>query len=133
VEALLPLPAGALTKTQMEDAVEVWLNGQLIDSDPAPLYVKLKQLEFAVKGALEKLNEQAFNDAGQKFGGLNAGTIYGQRVELSYPKRWQYSPAITELVEEQKTALEVAQKLEQQAHTAEQVTGKGVIRVTIRP
>jgi len=128
----MPLPGGALSKLEIVGRVGEWLEGVMLDEDPSPVYVHLKQLELAVKTAIEKLNEAAFNDAGMKLGGSPSGTIAGQKVELSYPKRWEYSPAILALVEEQKTALDVAKQREQLDGLAKHVTGSGVIRVTIK-
>ena len=131
-EVLMAFPAGTLSKLTIEGQVERWLNDRLLIDEAAPIYVQLKQMEYAVKTAIEKLQSQAFDDAGMKLGGTSSGTILGQKVEISYPKRWEYSPAILELQQEQKTALEIAQKREQLDGLAHQFPGKGVIRITIK-
>jgi hypothetical protein len=129
---LIAFPDQTLSKTQIEAFIEGWLNDRLIEEDPAPLYVKIKQIEAAVKAALDRLNAQAFEDAGMKFGGLSAGTIAGQKVELTYPKKWIYSEKIFALEEEQKTALDIAKKREQIDGIAHQEPQKGIMRVSIK-
>lgn len=129
--AILAVPATHLTRTIIEVGVEEWLNNELLVSDAATAFLKLKQLEYALEVAMKKLKPLAFNSIGEKLGGAMSGVLFGHSIQMYYPSSWVYSPAIKELVEHQKTALEIAQLNEQQEGKAHKIDGNGVLKITL--
>ncbi len=129
---VLPLPPKGLDRAQIESRVAEWLAGALEAASSAELYVFVKQMEFAVKLALERLKEPAFDAIGRQLGGLSEGDLLGHRVRLSYPREWVYSENIAALKERQKLELKSAELAEQASGTAQRIDRLGVITVTLK-
>ena len=102
-----------------------------IHGDP-DTYVFLKQLEYAVKTGLETLNGPAFEKVCSDFRGEMKGTVLGHDVKLTWPEKWEYSPAVKALKDQQKLDLEALQAQEKAQGLAHKESGKGIITVTIR-
>jgi hypothetical protein len=129
----IALPMVSLTKMQIGEKVETWLNDVLEEYDPKEVYVLLKQMEEAVSVAVEKTKTVAFESMAKQFGGQVSGQVLGHGIKLSYPKKWTYSDMVTALSIRQKAELEIAQKIEQANGTAKQETQLGRITVTLQP
>ena len=129
---VLPLPPKGLDRAQIESRVAEWLACALEAASSAELYVFLKQMEFAVKLALERLKEPAFDAIGRQLGGLMEGDLLGHRVRLSYPREWMYSEKIAALKERQKLELKSAELAEQASGTAKRIDRLGVTTVTLK-
>jgi hypothetical protein len=132
-KSALPLPMVSLSKVEIVEKVDNWLNDSLEDYNASEVYVLLKQMEEAVTVAIDKTKKVAFESIGKQFGGQLSGQVLGHGVKLSYPKKWTYSDALTALAIRQKAELEIAQKIEQANGTAKQETQLGRITVTLRP
>lgn len=113
------LPIRMLTKTEIDETVEGFLNHALTFYPAEEIYVAIKQLEEANKVAIRKLKEVAVESAGERFKGESRGTIFGHKVELRSRTEWSYSQEVQDLVERQKAELKSAQ-------LAEQATGKAI-------
>lgn len=131
-EGVLPLPYKGLDRSEIESRVESWIAGALEVTSSAELYVYVKQTEFAVKLALERLKEPAFDAIGRRLGGVMEGGLLGHRVRLSYPRQWIYSEKIAALKERQKLELKSAELAEQASGAATRLDKLGVITVTLR-
>jgi hypothetical protein len=131
-EGVLPLPLKGLDRSQIESRVEAWIAGALEVTSSAELYVYVKQMEFAVKLALERLKEPAFDAIGRQLGGVMEGGLLGHRVRLSYPREWIYSENVAALKERQKLGLKSAELTEQASGAAKRIDRLGVITVTLR-
>lgn len=131
-QTTLQLPLISLTKTAITGEVENWLNGAL-ESHPADeLYILLKQMEFAVEEAMERLKKAAFNSAGERFKGEAKGEILGHGVKLVGSSEWVYSAALQEFVERQKKELKVEQLKEQANGTAKKIEKDSQIRISLK-
>ena len=131
-QRVLPLPSKGLDRSQIESRVESWIAGALEVTSSAELYVYVKQMEFAVKLALEHLKVPAFDAIGRELGGAMEGGLLGHRVRLSYPREWIYSEKIAALKERQKLELKSAELAEQASGEAQRLDKLGVITVTLK-
>ena len=131
-EKVLPLPLKSLDRSEIESRVESWIAGALEVTSSAELYVYVKQTEFAVRLALERLKEPAFDAIGRQLGGVMEGGLLGHKVRLSYPREWIYSEKIAALKERQKLELKSAELAEQASGAATRLDRLGVITVTLR-
>jgi hypothetical protein len=122
----------SFSKIEIEEAVRAFIERHLEHTDSGTLYLFVKQIEYAVKIALEALKEGAFDSIGRQLDGLISGKVGGHTVVISYPYEWQYSPAVDELKEQQKQDLSELQDREKVEGVAKQVPGKGRIVVTLR-
>ena len=129
---VLPLPLKGLDRSQIESLVESWVAVALEVTSSAELYVYVKQMEFAVRLALERLKEPAFDAIGRQLGGVMEGGLLGHKVRLSYPREWIYSEKIAALKERQKLELKSAELAEQASGAATRLDRLGVITVTLR-
>ena len=125
-------PAQPLTLSQIEVGVEQFLNEALTQTDPATLYVALKQAEAMIDKALTALKSQAAQAAMQAMGGSTRGEIMGHEIQLKTRSEWQYSRAVDELKEEQKQDLRIKQLEEQRDGKAKRIEFEPSISVTLR-
>lgn len=126
------LVSQSFSKIEIEEAVRAFIERNLEYTDSGVLYLFVKQIEYAVKIALEALKEGAFDAIGWQLDGLTSGKVGGHAVVISYPYKWQYSTAADELKERQKRELVELQEEEKKGGIAKQVSGKGRIVVTLR-
>ena len=131
-EKVLPLPLKGLDRSEIESRVESWIAGALEVTSSAELYVYVKQMEFAVRLAIERLKEPAFDAIGRHLGGAMEGGLLGHKVRLSYPREWIYSERIAALKERQKLELKSAELAEQASGEAKRLDRLGVITVTLK-
>lgn len=124
--------AHTFSKAEIEEKVRCYINDHLESMDSAMLYVHLKELEYAVKTAIEALKDQAFDSAGQYLEGATSGKVNGHSIAISYPNEWHYTKAVEALKERQKKELAKYQAEERESGTAKQLPGKGRITITLR-
>ena len=132
VEDALVMPLRSMSKTEIDERAEFWLNDQLEVYDSASLWCFIKQMELAADALKAKLKTAAFDSIAKELGGSMKGEILGHDVSLSLPKRWVYSESLSAMVEQQKRDLKAAQATEQANGSAYQIPDEPRITVKIR-
>jgi hypothetical protein len=131
-EKSLALPLVSLSKRDIDERAEFWLNDQLEISDAGTVWVYVKQMEELCETLKGKLSAAAFDSIGQQLGGQNAGKFLGHDVKITYRKDWLYSRAVSDLKAKQKLDMEALQSKEKAEGIATQSDGKGILSVTLR-
>jgi hypothetical protein len=127
------MPLKSMTKQEIDEAVEFFLNDALEVHMASNLWIMAKQMEEAVKLIKEKLQTVAFDQIAKELGGSMSGEIMGHKVQLTLPQTWVYPPEVENMVRQQKLDLKAAQTKAQADGTAHQESKEvGIIRVTIR-
>ena len=89
-ESQLSMPLKSMTKQEIDEAVDFWLNDVLETQMASNLWVYIKQLEEAVKSMKDKLQTTAFDQIAKEFGGSMSGELLGHKVQLTLPQTWVY-------------------------------------------
>lgn len=132
-EQSLALPLVSLSKREIDERAEFFVNDQLEVTDAGTLYVYVKQMEELVDVLKAKLQSSAFDSIGVQLGGEHAGKFLGHDVKISYRKDWLYSRAVADLKSQQKLQMEALQAKEKAEGIATLPDdGKGILTVTLR-
>ena len=127
----LIIPLKSMTKQEIEDRTKIWLVEKLSQYETPEMYVHLKQMEEAIKKAIEIIKEQAFNATATRYRGVNGGEVLGHKVKLTWPEKYEYSVAVKRLELQQKLEMDALKAQERADGIATKHPTKGVISVTI--
>lgn len=128
----LAVPLDDMSKSEINDKVDFWLNDMLEVRPAGELYVYAKQMEEAAAAIITKLKESAFNDMATRFEGETGGKVLGHEVKLSYPEKWMFSQSVVELERQQKLELDALKASEKASGAAKKESQGGRITVTLR-
>lgn len=132
-EALTVIGRDFFTELKIQQQCEHALNNALEAEAPINLYLKLKQLEYAVKYMLETVNRSAAISFLEISKGQMKGDIAGHKIAIFTKATWIYTSEIDKLKEKQKAELKSRQLSEQASGEAIQILNETPeIKITLR-
>jgi hypothetical protein len=121
------------TELQIQKQCDDALNNALEADAPINLYLKLKQLEYAVKYMLEHVHRFAAISFLEISKGDMKGEIAGHKVAIFNKASWSYTCEIEKLKERQKAELKSRQLSEQASGEAILIANESQeIKITLR-
>jgi len=131
--ALTTIGREFFTELEIQKQCENALNFALESEPPINLYLKLKQLEFAIKYMLDNVNPQAATSFMEISKGEMKGEIAGHKIAIYNKVSWTYTSEIEKLKERQKAELKSRQLSEQASGEAFQLMNDTPeIKITLR-
>jgi len=131
--ALTVIGRDFFTELEIQQQCEQALNNALEAEAPINLYLKLKQLEYAVKYMLETVNRSAAISFLEISKGQMKGDIAGHKIAIFNKVSWTYTSEIDKLKERQKAELKSRQLSEQASGEAIQILNETPeLKITLR-
>ncbi len=131
-EDAIIVPLKSMSLPEIQESAEFWINDALEVHSASDIWILLKQVEAYVDAAKAYCKESAFESIGNQLGGLAGGELMGHGVRLSYPSRWDYSPAVKALADQQKLDMAALKATEEANGLAVKGQKTPTITITLR-